>query len=127
MTIKAVDPSKLTEEEAKARFALIDSITESPDKRATKIHSYINALKFPEWVSQWDMMCFCTYYLCYTTGKDDSMLYEALRKVLFSINQFHYFYCETHEEEAKERLAKFAETVKHELDEKVWTIDDLKK
>jgi hypothetical protein len=130
MSIKSVDPESLTEDERIERIKLVDKLTLSPSQRATRVHKLLDNIKFPELVTAWDMICFCGFYLSYTFSKDSGMLYEALKRVLYCINQFHYFYTEDHEEEERKKLDYFAKvSVKKMADkeeEKVWTAEDFK-
>lgn len=126
--IKSVDPDTLTPEERLERVKLIDSVTLSPGLRAKRVHELIMKLKFPEMVTEWDMICFCSAYLGMTVQKDSGMLYESLRRVMYCVNQFHYFETEDHEEEEKKKLDYFAkELVNKQTTEKVWTLEDFPK
>jgi hypothetical protein len=128
--IKSVDPQQLTDEERMERVKFIDTITLSPSDRATRIHNMIDKLKFPEMVTQWDLMCFCIYYMSFVIQKDNSMLYDSLRRVMYCVNQWHYFYCEDHEEEEARKMEWFAKEKVRDNGEdrdRVWTLKDFEK
>lgn len=86
------DPTNKTDLELRQRADFIDTLTLSPAKRVTKVQELLSTLNSDN-ISQYDITCFCAYWLMSNFMKDKHIVYHSLQNVLTALHQWHYFEC----------------------------------
>lgn len=83
------DPTDKTDEELQNRRDYINSLTMSPSQRAAKVQEFLIKSGTGD-LNEWDITCYCAYWLMTNLSKDSHPVYHAIRTILTSIHMFHY-------------------------------------
>lgn len=118
------DPTDKSREEIKARTDYIDSITMSPAQRTQKVQELLAQSGITD-ISEWDITCYCAYWLMQNLGKDKHPVYHALQTLMATLHQWHYFECEDWElVKQSEQTGVPLDELKKELDKPLSIVKD---